>query len=43
MKWEMANVIKTEKLKLKPKKRKKKENYNHIYIVSRRMRVELKY
>lgn len=38
----MANMTKTEKLDLESRRRKKKENCNGIYIMSRRMRVELK-
>lgn len=39
----MANMTKTKKLNLKSKRKKKKEKYNNIYIVLKKIKVELKY
>lgn len=39
----MANMIKTKKFNLEPKKKKEKKNYNSIYIVSKKIKVKLKY
>ena len=38
----MTNVTKTEKLNLEPGRKKEKEDCDGIFILSRRMRVELK-
>lgn len=43
MRKKIANIIKTKKLDLEPKRKKKKEDYNSIYIVSRKIKAELKH